>query len=123
MAEVRVDLKQLVLLINDQKEIDVNLNLDEGCVFFSEDTKPLVKVINYAMNFLLQLTDSKLNVSLELRDEIYVLNFIAFTRVEEIPEISPNLGDALKQYSAGYEPIHEKGNYFQLKFTFERPKN
>ena len=49
-----VDLKQLLQLINDQKGLDTNLCLDSGCVIDVEDKTPLIKVINYFLNYLHQ---------------------------------------------------------------------
>ena len=54
MAEQRIDLKQLLHLIHDNKEFDVNFILDEGCVILADDPKPLIKVLNYLINYLLR---------------------------------------------------------------------
>ena len=42
-----LDLKRLIQLIHDQKDIEAELILDEGCVINIEDQAPLVKIINY----------------------------------------------------------------------------
>ena len=51
MSENRVDLKQLIMLIKDNKNFEANLILDEGCILMTEDPKPLVKVVNYIINY------------------------------------------------------------------------
>ena len=52
MTENTVDLKRLIYMIKDTKNLNANLILDDGCVFDTADPKPLVKVINYIINYL-----------------------------------------------------------------------
>ena len=56
----QIDLKRLIQLIYDSKDIQANLNLDEGCILKYDDQNTLVKVINYFLNFLIRLTDQPL---------------------------------------------------------------
>jgi len=118
MTEKNIDIKQLIFLICDQKELDVNLNLDEGCTFEADDPKPLVKVINYLLNYLAQLTDRAVEVSLDLRPLGFRLSMLAYTTNETVPEISTQLKDALKDYNASFKLEHKIGNYLQTTILF-----
>ena len=118
MTEKIVDIKQLIFLICDQKELEVNLNLDEGCTFETDDPKPLVKVINYLLNYLDQLTDRAVEVSLDLRPLGFRLSMLAYTTIETVPEISTHLQDALNDYNASFKMDHKTGIYVQTTILF-----
>ncbi|MCK4559417.1 MAG: hypothetical protein KAV45_06500 [Calditrichia bacterium] len=118
MSENRVDLKQLIILIKDNKNFEANLILDEGCILMTEDPKPLVKVINYIINFLGQLSDQALEISLDLRTSDHLLSFMVYTDQTEIPAVSSEIDNVLKMYKATLEKIHETGKYLQLKVSF-----
>ena len=120
MTENTVDLKKLILLIDDSKDINANLNLHEGCVFEAEDHKPLIKVINYFLNYVEALTSIPLEISLELRGDQYLLNFLAYSDKTDLPPLSDKLGDALSMYNAKFDTVHEKGKYFQVKISFSK---
>ena len=112
------DLKQLIYLIKDNKDFDANLILDEGCGIETEDPKPLIKVLNYIINYLNQLTSSPLEISLDLREKDYLLSLMAYSAVTELPEISDQLDETLKNYNASTNIIHEKDKYIQIKVSF-----
>jgi hypothetical protein len=114
----RVDLKQLLQLINDQKNLDSNLILDAGCVIFTDDQSALIKIINYFLNYLHQLSDRTMEISLDLRGDSILLMLMAFTEKESLPEISPNLIDALSKFNAKYKRIHKASQYVQIKVEF-----
>lgn len=116
----QVDLKRLIQLINDQKNLDINLNLDEGCTIEAEDQAPLIKVINYFLNYLNTLSNRTMEISLDLMGNSVLMNMIAFSEAQEIPEPSPNLKDALAAYKAEYEVKHDPGKYVQVKVTFTK---
>lgn len=120
MTENTVDLKKLILLIDDSKDINANLNLDEGCVFEAEDHKPLIKILNYFLNYLEALTSLPLEISLELRYDQYLMNLLAYSEKIDLPPLSDKLGDALSMYNAKFDAIHEKGKYFQVKISFQK---
>jgi hypothetical protein len=114
----QIDLKLLVLLINDQKDIEANLILDEGCRIEADDQAPLVKVINYFMNYLHAISKGAIQISLDLMGNSCLMSFIGYTDKESIPEFSSNLNDALKMYNAKYEHEHKVGSYVQVKIHF-----
>ncbi len=118
MSENRVDLKQLIMLIKDNKNFEANLILDEGCILMTEDPKPLVKVINYIINYLGQLSDQALEISLDLRTNDHLLSFMVYTDQTELPAVSSEIDNVLKTYKATLEKIHETGKYIQLKVSF-----
>lgn len=120
MSEKRVDIKQLIYLIKDNKDFNANLILDEGCVIMTEDPKSLVKVLNYLINYLSKLTTQALEISLDLRDKDYLLSLMAYSDSNELPEMSAQLDDVLKEFNATKNIIHESGKYIQIKLMFEK---
>ena len=118
MSENRVDLKQLIMLIKDTKEMEANLILDEGCTLMTDDPKPLVKVLNYIINYLGQLSDQALEISLDLRTSDHLLSLMVYTDKADLPPFSSEIDDVLKTYKASLEKIHESGKYVQIKVSF-----
>ncbi len=116
-----LDLKQLLLLICDNKtDIETNLILDEGCVIHTVDPKPLVKVLNYVLNFLAGLTDQPLQISLDLHEKSCTMGLMALSAARDIPQLSENVAATLADYRATVETIHEKGRYFLVKVVFSK---
>jgi len=120
MADQTFDLKQLIYLIKDNKDFDANLILDEGCTIHTEDVKPLIKVINYFINYLGQLTDRSLEISLDLQDRDYLLCLMAYSEKSELPEISNQIDEVLQSYSTSRKIVHENGKYIQVKLIFQK---
>jgi len=118
MSENRVDLKQLIMLIKNNKDFEANLILDEGCTLMTEDPKPLVKVLNYIINYLVQLSDQAMEISLDLRGSDHLLSFMVYTDKAELPAVSSEIDDVLKTYNATMEKIHESGKHVQIKVSF-----
>ena len=120
MTDKTIDLKQLLFFISDQKELNINLNLDEGCTFEAEDPKPLVKVINYLINYMARLTGQTIEISLDLLPEQFRLSILVYTTAETLPEISNNLQHALDMYRAVLQIHHEKGRYVKISVLFTK---
>lgn len=120
MNQNSIDIKQLLYLIHEQKDTEINLNLDEGCIIETEDPKPLVKVLNYLINYLSQTTERAIEISLDLLPVTYRLSMLAYTPAEALPEISGQLQDALQVYNASYTVDHHLGSYVQLTIIFEK---
>ena len=120
MAEQRIDLKQLLHLIHENKEFEVNFILDEGCVIMTEDPKPLVKVLNYLINYLQPLGSQPLEISCDLRGQDCLLSMMAYTDQEELPPVSDQIESTLAGYNAKMEKAHESGKYLQFKISFSR---
>ncbi len=115
----RIELKSLIRLIDDQKDVETNLILDEGCVVQAEDKTALIKMINYLFNYLSSLTDRPLEISLDLMHDGSLLTFMAFTDTPPETPLSNNLHDALKNYNATLDVVQESGKYIQVKIHFK----
>jgi len=120
MPNNTIDLKKILLLIYDQKDIEANLNLDEGCLLECEDPKPLIKVINYFLNYLDQLKELPMEIGLELRRDSYALSLLAYTSTDNVPELSDKLEETLRSYNATFDVHHETGKYLQIKISFSK---
>ena len=121
MPEVqRIDLKSLIKFIVDQKELQANLILDEGCLLQAHDVKPLIKVFNYFFNFLRQLTDHPIQVGLDLMTDHYLLSLLVYTQKTEMPAIPDSVGEVLQNYNGRYEIQQQAGSFVQVKLYFKR---
>ena len=118
MEKESIDLRDLLLMIKEQKQLDANFALEFDCVIETEDVKPLVKVINYAINYISQLTDQQLQISLNASMSGITIGFTAFISTTELPEINPQVNEALVPYNALLEQKGEPGNYTQLLISF-----
>jgi hypothetical protein len=120
MSGPLLDLKNLIILIKQEKDLEANLILDEGCQLTVSDPKPLIKILNYVINYLNQVSDKALEIGLDLRDQEYLLNMMAFSTIDELPPVSDNLKEALQEFNAAYEVKHEKGSYIQFIIKIQR---
>jgi hypothetical protein len=72
------------------------------------------------MNYLEQLTEHPLEISLDLLPEEYSLTILAYSDKNELPALSDNLSDALQEYQATLELSHEAGRYVQIRIRFKK---
>ena len=119
MAEV-IDLRDLMMKIQEMKKMNANLALEFDCVIEVEDINPLVKVINYSINYINQLSNQELQISLNQSMSGITLSFTAFTETTELPTISEQVMEALQPYQASIELKSEVGKYAQLLISFEK---
>lgn len=119
MEKEMIDLRDLIMMIKEKKEMNANLALEFDCRLEVEDYKPLVKVINYAINYVSQLTDQPMQISLNAGGNGYLLGFTAFTSHIEFPPISDQVTEALKPYNAIISVDGEKGKYVKMLVTFK----
>jgi len=119
MEKERFDLRDLILMIKEQKQIDANLALEFGCNIETDDVKPLVKVINYAINYVRQLTDQPLQISLNASFSGFTIGFTASTVSLDLPDINPKVNEALIPYHAVLEQKSEPGKYAQVLISFK----
>ena len=117
-----VDFRDLMMTIQENKEMNANLSLEFDCVIEVEDVKPLVKVINYAINYIAQLSDEQMQISVNATLSNITLGFTTFTSKETFPPINEQAQDLLKQYSASMELKSEVGKYAQLLIVFTKIK-
>ncbi len=120
MKTGNVDLRDLILMINEQKQMNANLALEFDCVIETDDVKPLVKVINYAINYINQLTDQPQQISLNASMSGITIGFTTATALTELPEINPQVNEALTPYNAVLEQKGELGKYTQLLISFRK---
>ena len=113
-----IDIRKLLLMIQEQKQMNANLSLEFDCIVENEDPKPLVKVINYIINYLNSFTQNVIEISLNAYREGYMLSFAVFTEQTELPEFSDKIEEILQTYNATLKKTHDKGKYFQIIITF-----
>lgn len=118
MEKELIDLRDLIMMIHEKKNMNAKFALEFDCRIEVEDYKPLVKVINYAINYMSQLTDQPMQISLNAGSGGYMLGFSAFTSAAEFPPVSDQVGDALKAYQAVIALSGEPGKYVKLLITF-----
>ena len=114
-----IDIRKLIIMIKEQKGMDANLSLEFECFADHEDPKPLVKVINYLVNYLTPLTEKPIEISLNASRDGSVLSFAVFTEQTELPVLSDQLSGALKVYNASLDVKHQQGEYLQIILTFK----
>ena len=115
-----IDLRDLIMMIKEKKEMNANFALEFDCKLEVEDYKPLVKVINYAINYIGQMTDQSMQISLNAGGSGYLLGFTAFTSQTEFPAVSDQVVEALKSYRASVKVDGEKGKYVKMLLTFQQ---
>ncbi len=113
-----LDLRNLLMLIVDQKKLDVDLAMDLGCQIDITDPKPLVRVLNYCFNFLRQLSDQQIKVTLNRLEEAIRISMLVPTDVLEPPTFSSEVDKLLQRYQAFSDPSFEPGKYCQILITF-----
>ncbi len=118
MTESTIDLGNLLNYIIDQKKVNTTVNIGPECKINAEDPKPLVKIINYLINYLSQITDDTINVSLKTQSNGCLLCFIVSTNHKQLPPLSDNLDEALKPYNAAMRVVFEEGKYAQIILNF-----
>ena len=123
MENESIDLRNLILMIKEQKQINANLALEFDCFIEANDVKPLVKVINYAINYITQLTDQPLQISLNASMSGITIGFTAFIVSLDLPAINPQVNEALVLYNAVMEQKGEPGKYTQLLIIFRKYTN
>ena len=119
MSENNIDLKSLLLMIHQAKDINANLCLDEGCRISGSDPTTLVKVLNYFINLLHPLTTLPLEIGLDLKEDGALLTLMAYSETNGAPQVSDNVAGALQEYNASYEMVHQPGVNIQCKIAFK----
>ena len=114
-----IDLRDLVMMIKEKKNLDANLALEFDCKVEVSDLKPLVKIVNYVVNYIGQLASDTMQIALNASMSGHVLVFMASTEASEFPAISEQLTEALKEYDATIELGGEAGKFVRLKMLFD----
>ena len=117
-----VDIRNLLMSVVEQKEVDANLSLKFDCVAYIDDTPMLIKCVNYAINYINHLSDQQMQISLNASMSGITAGFTTFTDKEQIPPLNQQVVDALKVFEANVEIKHEVGKYAQVLLTFTKNK-
>ena len=118
MSDSTIDLRNLLDFIVKNKDVETRVNLDADCKVKAEDPKPLIKIINYLINYLKQITDNAINISLTKQSEGCLLCLIVSTNQKKLPPLSENLKKALKSFNAAIRIVFEEEKYVQLLICF-----
>ena len=102
------------MMIQEQKQMNANLNLEFDCEIEAEDPKPLIKVINYLINYLTPLATNTLEISLNSYRDKYMISYSVFTEHTELPPLSEQVSETLKLYNGSIETKFEAGKYIQI---------
>jgi hypothetical protein len=113
-----MDLRKLMLMIQEKKQMNANMSLEFDCELDTDNPAPLVKVINYIINYLIPLTDKSIEISLNAHREGSMLSFAAFTQAAQLPTISDQVQETLNDYHATLKITHQEGQYIQIIIYF-----
>jgi hypothetical protein len=113
-----IDIGSLLQYIIEKKDIKSTLNIDQTCTINASDPKPLIKIINYLINYLNQISEGAIDISLKEQSDGCLLCFIISTNNNQLPPISKNLNDALKTFNAAIRIVFEEGKYAQVLINF-----
>ena len=105
-------------MIQEKKQANVNMALEFDCKIDATDITPLVKVINYAINYIGQITDQQQQISLNASMSGITMGFTAFTSEPNLPPLNNHVAEVLEDYNAIIEKKGESGKYAQLLITF-----
>ncbi len=115
-----VDVKRLLLWINEEKQVGAELCLDLDCKIAAFDHRPLVKVLNHLINYLRSLTDRPLQIGLSAHREYFVISFLAVNVASEIPPLSPGVAEVIGQFGGTLEFASEPGRFARVLLKFQR---
>ncbi len=118
MSEHQVDLETLIRDIFKQKKVKATLQLNSECHILADDIKPLVKLINYLINYLRQLTKNPADVSLKQQSNGCLLCLVISTDEKTLPPMSDQLEEVLRSYKAAMRIVFEEEKYLQILIHF-----
>jgi hypothetical protein len=113
-----VDLRELMQKIKQQKNMNANLALEFDCTIETENPTPLIKVINYIINYIAPLSDKAIEIQLNAQMSGILLSFSVFSEQTTFPPLSEQIADALSEYNATLQVKKEEGKYFQILIVF-----
>lgn len=113
-----IDLRELILLIKQNKGFDSHLCLDIGCVIESNNSKPLIKAINYIINYMKEAGEGEIQIDLDSHYSKHQLVFIVHTDQQTLPKPSNQLQSIMTAYNGTIEWIFEPEKYAKCQLTF-----
>lgn len=113
-----IDLRELMLLIKQNKNFDSHLCLDLGCTIEGDDAKPLIKVFNYIINFLKKAGRGEIQIDLDSHHAKHQLVFIVHTEQTIFPVSDTQLNSVLDLYHASIKWVFEPAKYIKCQLIF-----
>ena len=115
-----IDLRDLMIMIKEKKGMEATLAMEYDCKIEVGDIEPLIKMINYAINYINQLAEQPMQISLYAGNKVHTLVFTTFTSKSEFPPVSEKVSQALEPYQGTIEFDSEPGKFAQIKLAFPR---
>ncbi|MBL7960492.1 hypothetical protein JNL27_09675 [bacterium] len=113
-----IDLRELILLIKQNKEFDSHVCLDLGCSIEGHNAKPLVKTINYIINYLKEAGNGEIQIDLDSHHSKHQLVFIVHTGKQTLPPPSDQLQSIMNSYYGTIQWIFEPEKYAKCQLSF-----
>jgi len=113
-----IEIGNILKYITENKDIKSNLKIDQTCTINAGDPKPLIKIINYLINYLTQISEGIIDISLKEQSAGCLLCLIISTNSTTLPPVSDSLETALKNYNAAMRIVFEEGKYAQILINF-----
>lgn len=118
---MQLDLRDVIKMIEEAKpDLKLGLSLEFDCFVEAEDPKPLIKVLNYLLNFIKQSSDETIQISLNAGMDGIILNLIASTTISEKPEMNAQIPDVLNDYAATIQYDFKAGEFMMFLITFAK---
>ena len=118
---MQLDLRDTIKMIEEAKpDMKLGLSLEFDCFVEAEDPKPLIKVLNYLINFTNQYTDETIQISLNVSMDSIILNIVAQTNVAEKPEINTQIPDVLNDYAGKIQYDFKPNEFIMMLITFAK---
>ncbi len=115
-----IDLRELILLIKQNKDFAAHLCLDIGCKIEGHDPKPLILTINYIINYLKESGQGEIQIDLDSHNAKHQLVFIIHTDKRDLSAPSDNLKDSLSIFGGTLEWIFEPARFVKFQLVFDR---
>lgn len=115
-----INLRELILRIKQHKDFESHLCLDLGCSIEGDDTKSLIKAINYIINYMKECGQGEMQIDLDSHNSKHQLVFIIHTEKAEIPPPDLQLHAVLESYGATAEWFFEPEKYAKCQITFTK---
>ncbi len=119
MNKQPIDLRDLLIKIKEKKELEATLMLEFDCRLEVEDPTMLIKVINYAINYVKEMSETPMQMSLNATNRGYSMSFTIATEKEAFPPLNQKVAEALKQYNGTIALDGEPGKYVQMSLSFQ----
>jgi hypothetical protein len=113
-----INLREIILLIKQNKDFNSHLCLDLGCSIEGEDAKPLIKAVNYIINYMKEVGEGEIQIDLDSHHSKHQLVFIVHTEKQTLPTPNDHLQSIMNLYNGTIEWIFEPEKYAKCQLTF-----